>query len=132
MPTRTATPTPTQTPALSTIEGYVWEDRDRNGQWDAGEKGISGQKLVLDPPFTPQMGRYNQFTMTDSNGHYRFESVSPGTHFVGLLEVPMNHWPTTSTRVKVLSTVHETVFVSFGLYRLPPVSYLPLVQKGKE
>ena len=124
--------TPTETPALSTIEGYVWEDQDRDGQRDAGEKGISGQKLVLDPPFTLQMGGHHQFTMTDTSGHYRFENVSPGTHLVELWEVPMNHWPTTSTSVKVLTTVHETMFVSFGLYQLPPVSYLPLVQRGEE
>jgi hypothetical protein len=141
MPTRTATPTPTvtstpgvkptQTPALSTIEGYAWEDLDGDGWRDQGETGIPGQKASLDAPFAWALGVRQHFTMTDAQGHYQFKNVSPGGHLVRI-RVPMNHWPTTSSSVKVLTTVHETVFVDFGLYRLLPVSYLPLVQRGKK
>ena len=140
-PTRTPTPTttvtstpgvkPTQTPALSTIEGYAWEDLDGDGWRDPGETGIPGQKVSLDAPFAWALGVRQHFTMTDARGHYQFENVSPGGHLVRI-RVPINHWPTTSSSVKVLTIVHETVFVDFGLYRLLPVSYLPLVQRGKK
>ena len=51
-PTRTSTPghVPTPTPFLSTIAGYVWEDQNRNGGRDAGEPGLAGVKVALDPP----------------------------------------------------------------------------------
>ena len=140
-PTRTPTPTttvtstpgvkPTQTPALSTIEGYAWEDLDGDGWRDPGETGIPGQKVSLDAPFAWALGIRQHFTMTDAQGHYQFENVSPGGHLVRI-RVLTNHWPTTSSSVKVLTTVHETVFVDFGLYRLLPVSYLPLVQRAKK
>ena len=121
--------TPIETPTLSTIEGYVWEDQDRNGQRDEGERGIPGQKVTLDPGFVQALGVRKERTVTTGvHGYYRFEDVVPGGHVIRVQD-PAGHWPTTSTTVKILTALHQTVPVSFGFYRPPPVLYLPLMLK---
>ena len=120
--------TPTEAPTLSTIEGYVWEDQDRNGQRDEGERGIPGAKLTLDPGSVQALGLSEARAVTDAHGYYRFEDVVPGVHVIRVQD-PAGHWPTTSTEVEVLTALHQTVPVSFGFYRPPAVMYLPLMLK---
>src|SRR5690606_24630516 len=40
----------TSQPASTTqpgINGFVWNDLNRNGQWDAGENGLAGREVIL-------------------------------------------------------------------------------------
>lgn len=132
-PTEAVTPTktPVSTPVLSTIAGHVWEDEDRDGQRGSGERGIPGQKVTLDPGFIQVLTMGERGTVTDAHGYYQFRDVAPGVHVLKA-QCPAGYWPTTSTRVKVLVDLHQTVEVSFGFYRPPVMLYLPLVQWGKE
>lgn len=131
-PTATATwtpsgPSPTPTPALSAIDGYVWEDANRNGWRDAGEKGIPGLRVTLDPTLARALRVRGQRTViTDANGYYRLDDVAPGEHLV-LVENPAGVWPTTPVTVSTATAWHQTVQVHFGFYRPPAVRFFPLI-----
>ena len=132
-PTATATrtpipgPSPTWTPAFSAIDGYVWKDANRNGWQDAGEKGIPGLRVTLDPTLARTLGaRGGRTVITDANGYYRLDDVAPGEHLL-LVEDLAGAWPTTPVTVSTATKLHQTVQVHFGFYRPPAVRYLPLM-----
>jgi uncharacterized repeat protein (TIGR01451 family) len=126
-PSATASPTGTPTPVLSTIEGVVWEDQDRNGQRDANEPGIAGLTVLLDPASAQASGaRKEESVITDADGRYRFVDVVPGTHVIRVQD-PARYWPTTSITVEITTALHQTARANFGFYRAPEAFYLPLV-----
>jgi hypothetical protein len=128
-PTTPATATPTATPALSTIEGRVWDDGNRNGIRDEGEGGIAGLRLTLDPAAVGRLrSATERTTMTDADGYFRFADVPPGAHTLRA-ENPAGRWPTTPLQVNTATALHQTVPVSFGFYAPPVIRYLPLVAR---
>jgi uncharacterized repeat protein (TIGR01451 family) len=60
----------------ATISGFVYDDRDNNGQKEVGEAGIAGVQMQL--VGTDSLGNAVSLTATtDSNGLYTFSSVPP-------------------------------------------------------
>jgi uncharacterized repeat protein (TIGR01451 family) len=57
---------------------YVWEDTNKNGQQDAGEKPIGGVDVML----MDGSGAMISSTKTDANGLYMFDYLPPGTYSV--------------------------------------------------
>jgi hypothetical protein len=57
------------------IEGWVFNDANLNGSFDAGELGVEGIKVRLEDGST---------VTTDKNGRYQFPSVGAGKHVVSL------------------------------------------------
>lgn len=59
------------------VEGHVFDDRDGDGQYDAGERGFRGVRIaVLDGPTGNILADANGATIevqTDAEGHFRFE-----------------------------------------------------------
>jgi len=58
------------------IGDRVWEDRNSNGIQDDGEPGIKGVKVILSDADDVQI----RSRTTDSEGHYCFCSLKPGTY----------------------------------------------------
>lgn len=119
------TATPTLTPAASAIEGFAWEDQDRDGVRDANESGIAGLRIILDPAPVAAGSRYwDASTVTDARGYYRFGSVAVGIHTLKI-EDRARWWPSTVTVVDASTTSHQTVRRDFGFFRPPVLRYLP-------
>ncbi|MBI4871032.1 MAG: DUF11 domain-containing protein, partial [Candidatus Riflebacteria bacterium] len=57
------------------IVGRVYHDNDRNGAWDAADKGVQGVRIYLDD---------GTFVITDREGKYHFEGVLEGQRAVKL------------------------------------------------
>ncbi|MGV3710768.1 MAG: SdrD B-like domain-containing protein, partial [Gemmatimonas sp.] len=62
-------------PTTGAIGSYVWNDENKNGIQDSGEKGISGRTVTL-------TGAANRTTTTDSYGKYSFTGLNAGTYTV--------------------------------------------------
>ena len=85
--------------------------------------------MSLDPPAGWLGSGGSQFAMSDGQGYYRFENVAPGSHIVDARR-PARWWASTASRLKVPSSLHETIWVDFGFYRPQASLYLPLVWAG--
>jgi serine-aspartate repeat-containing protein C/D/E len=131
-PTASATPTPTMTPtttpSLAIVEGFVWEDQNRDGQHDPNDPGIAGLTITLRGA-TAQHRSINEtrVTITDASGHYEFTHVTPGDYVIQT-EVPPRYWPTTSSSVTITLTLQQTAEINFGLYRALVIQYLPIIR----
>jgi hypothetical protein len=64
-------------PEKATVGNYVWFDTDGNGTQGAIENGVSGITVTLLLAGVPVAT-----TITDANGYYKFENVTPGTYSV--------------------------------------------------
>lgn len=81
---RTAQPDASATGAPGAVEGFVFEDRNRNGVFDAGDVRLSDQTvLVTNPSASERMASVT----TDSEGHFRFAEL-PGEEVRVSLQVP--------------------------------------------
>ena len=75
--------------ASSDLGGFVWNDVDRDGIQDAGEVGLSGNKVDLyyvsgPAPVSQELqgGAPLATTTTNSSGLYSFMALDPGTYYV--------------------------------------------------
>ena len=66
------------------IAGFVFEDRDRNGTFDASDARMPRQTVVLTNPESTEQIRS---VTTDSTGVFRFGGLPPGDYRV-TLEIP--------------------------------------------
>ena len=64
------------------IDGYVYNDTNRNGVRDAGEPGLPGYTLTMRRRENSLMDRGSTVISTDANGYYKFESAYPMTQFL--------------------------------------------------
>ncbi|HDJ7690657.1 TPA: carboxypeptidase regulatory-like domain-containing protein, partial [Staphylococcus aureus] len=71
---------------------YVWEDTNKNGVQDKGEKGISGVTVTL----KDENDKVLQTVTTDENGKYQFTDLKNGTYKVEF-ETPSGYTPTSVT-----------------------------------
>ncbi len=62
---------------LARVRGRVYEDRNLNGVFDAGERGL--------PDVRVQIGNGNRVVTTDSQGKYEIDNLIPGTQTVSLV-----------------------------------------------
>ncbi len=69
------------------LSGFVYHDRDNDGQREPGEEGIANVELQLVDGNGNSLGRT---TRTDENGFYEFTNLTPGTY--GVVEVHPEGW----------------------------------------
>ncbi|KKK71189.1 hypothetical protein LCGC14_2916420, partial [marine sediment metagenome] len=81
-------------PDPGAIHGTAFEDLDGDGIHDAEEPGIAGQKVYLDQNRNDWPDAGEPFRITDSNGTYGFEDLSPAVYTVA--EAPQFPWEQTS------------------------------------
>ncbi len=72
------------------IGDRVWEDRNANGQQDAGENGIAGATVRLYTCVNNAPGVLIAQTTTDANGNYAFTNLMPGDYIVAF-ETPTGY-----------------------------------------
>jgi hypothetical protein len=124
------TVTPTPTPVLATIYGYVWRDDDHDGHGDEGEPGMGGVEVIFSPSAARVLSiRKERIAYTDAAGFFRFIDVVPGQYVVRLVR-PVAHIPTTPYSLVLSLGLHQTVLVNFGFYPAPFVRYLPAAQRS--
>jgi len=129
-PTSTPTFTPTPTPSTGVVEGHVWNDMNRDGQLEQGEPGLPDRHLRLAPVSSTQSLRERE-AITDADGFYRFDGVSPGTYLLTLF-AQGGDYPTTQTVVDVQVGANVVVEKNFGLYILSEHIYHPVVVRRAE
>ncbi|AOW18819.1 hypothetical protein LPB03_15770 [Polaribacter vadi] len=66
---------------LGSIGDTVWFDTDGDGLKDAGENGLGGATVTLDPG-TPSNSADDVTTTTDANGNYLFDNLPAGVYTV--------------------------------------------------
>jgi hypothetical protein len=64
------------------LDGYVFDDLNRNGVRDPGEQGLSGYTLTLRRRDNTLMDRGSTAVTTDATGYYRFEAGYPMTQWL--------------------------------------------------
>lgn len=69
------------------VFGSVFEDRDYNGAWDAGEPGLPGFAVELSDAF----GNPVAIAITDGIGGYSFADVTPGQGY-SIAVTPQSMW----------------------------------------
>ncbi|MFO0915992.1 MAG: SdrD B-like domain-containing protein [Pirellulales bacterium] len=68
-----------QQPALASLAGHVYEDRNTNGQREPGEPGL-GQVLIRAVPINTVEPQAVREVMTGADGSYRFDGLMPGEY----------------------------------------------------
>ena len=82
----TLSPTKTAKVVASTIGDFVWNDKNRNGRQDRGERGVAGVKVLLEG--TDKHGtKVRVTTVTDSKGKYLFTSSSQSGQSAGIRDL---------------------------------------------
>ena len=90
MPTPTPTVTVSPTPRGCSISGRVFEDVDRDDQYDPGEDlPIAAAQVVV----SDSGGRFVQQQTTDSQGHFAFSALGVQDYRVRLGVLPPGYWP---------------------------------------
>ena len=66
----------------NSISGAVWNDTDLDGKIETDERGLQGWKVYLDQNQNQQHDEFEQYTLSDLNGHYRFFDLESGEYNV--------------------------------------------------
>jgi hypothetical protein len=98
---------------FGTIEGVVFNDLDRNGSYDDGEKGVAHVRVTLDAERSAEV---------DADGRYVFKNVPAGPHAITIDERSVPAWWDIGART---TTIVEVV------KRHTATSSFPLVQLGR-
>lgn len=77
----------TQTPRPASVGGFVYLDANGSGKKDAGEKGIAGVRVRLEPIDTIQPQK-PLTTTTGADGSYEFTGVMPGRYRIVEMDQP--------------------------------------------
>ncbi len=106
-------------------EGYVFDDANRNGTKDPGEKGVPNFTLTLRKRENNLTDRGQNTVTTDANGHYYFESGYPwGEWFI--LEAYDDRYYTTGVTYQADNEKQPTTVKGAGV----DVSTLPIIGLG--
>jgi len=126
-PTATVSSTPSSTPSTAWIEGFIWEDRNRDWQFDVGEEPLANVRVTLTAVGLAELGDGwgSQETWSRYDGWYCFEVVAPGRYSVSV-DLPPGYFATTDERVWLAVEPKDFHQVDFGLRPLYRVG-LPLV-----
>ncbi|MEP7133556.1 MAG: SdrD B-like domain-containing protein [Chloroflexota bacterium] len=123
------------------VEGYVWNDANRDGLQEAGEVGIENVTVNL----YDSSNVLADTTLTDPNGLYQFNSLTPGDYYVsfvrpaGYLISPQGkgrddavdsdaHVLTGKTALKTFVAGGNTLNWDVGFYKL--INFLGNVKPG--
>ncbi len=121
-PTPTPSPTATPTPGLAGVEGYVYEDLNRNGVRDAGERPLSGVRMNLYRADRSLLA----VRFTDADGYYLFAGLEPGTYIVEEIDPP-GYTSSTFNEVQVSVPPGLILTLNFGDYPAPTPTPTPTV-----
>lgn len=75
-------------PAPGEIHGSLWNDLDSDGQWDASETPLQSWTVYLDQNKNSQLDAGELSTVTNANGNYTFQNLTPGTYTVAQVLKP--------------------------------------------
>ena len=106
----TATPTPTV--ANAQVVGFVFEDKNKNGQFDGADVRLGSQTvLVTNPSATKRI----QEVTTDASGSFGFAGLADGEYRVSL-QIPTSYRRTTDDSLTLKVTAKQTASeVQFGI-----------------
>ncbi|HQR29098.1 MAG TPA: SdrD B-like domain-containing protein, partial [Anaeromyxobacteraceae bacterium] len=104
------------------IEGYVFEDTNRNGVMDPGERGIPGYTLTMRKRENSLMDRGATVVTTDASGHYVAENAYPMTQWL-VLEAYDDQFYTTGVTYQADNQPTPTTHKGAGV----DVSVLPII-----
>jgi len=102
------------------ITGFKFEDTNKDGKWNFGEKGLEGWEITLtkkdesEPMATAK---------TDKNGAFVFENLKPGKYIV--CEIQQDGWVQTAPASgceELWVKAGDREFVKFGNFKLGKVS----------
>jgi hypothetical protein len=96
------------------ISGYVFEDKNRNGLFDAGEERLGSQTVIVTNPTATK--RLHDAT-TDASGSFRFADLRDGEYRVSVM-VPEGFDRTNDDSFSVMVLGNQPMTeVHFGLAR---------------
>jgi len=107
------------------LEGYVFEDKNRNGVKDAGEPGIPGITLTMRKRENSLMDRGATLVTTDASGRYYMENAYPMTQWL-VMEAYDDRWYTTGVTFQADNQPAPTTILGAGV----DVSVLPVIGLG--
>jgi hypothetical protein len=64
------------------LAGFTFDDTNKNGKFDTGEKKTSGKTVFLDTNGNNKLDSGEKSAVTDSGGNYKFSSLRVGTYHV--------------------------------------------------
>ena len=96
--------------ATYSISGRVFEDKNCNGQQNAGDVGIAGVTMTLTPG--------SLTTSTAANGNYSFSGLSNGTYVVKETD-PSAYCSTTPNKKTIKISGKNVTNQNFGDSKLP-------------
>jgi len=99
---------------------------NQDGVHQAGEPGIPGVPITLNPTVVTALSLVSYHAITDQDGFYQMLSVVPGRYILTVIPPP-GAIPTTPVEVTVDVGANTTVSINIGFYVLPYRRYFPLV-----
>ena len=123
-PTSTASPSPTATvtPGYGTMQGFVWNDADGDGQFDYGERMLAGAMVVVTDAGGQQVGYYE----TAADGIYVIQLPAPAVYTVTEYDPP-GYSSTTPSSWQDHLMPGGSVERNFG--DRPSPCFLPIIRK---
>jgi hypothetical protein len=98
---------------IYSIGGMVFNDTDKNGQFNGADNPFVGATVVLND----QSGLPLSFAVTNTNGNYNFASIANGSYTVNLV-LPVGFTNTTKTVVPITIAGVNASGVNFGIFQL--------------
>jgi hypothetical protein len=106
-------------------EGFVFNDTNRNGVKDTGEKGVPNFTLTLRKRDNSLMDRGQTTAVTDANGRYFFEAGYPTGEW-NVMEAYSDSFYTTGVTYQTDNQTHATTVKGAGV----DISVLPIIGLG--
>lgn len=107
------------------VEGYVFNDTNRNGKKDPGEAGVPNFGLTVRARSNNLIDRGSAATTTDQSGHYILHQVYPLTQWL-VLEAYDDRYYTTGVTYQADNQPDPTTILGHGV----DVSVLPIIGIG--
>ncbi len=104
------------------LEGYVFDDANRNGVMDPGEKGLPNYTLTMRKRENSLMDRGATVVTTDANGHYEMVNAYPITQWLVMEAYDDLHY-TTGVTFQADNQPAPTTHLGAGV----DVSVLPII-----
>jgi hypothetical protein len=104
------------------LEGYVFNDLNRNGIRDAGEPGLANFPVAMRKRENSLMDRGAVLVTTDATGHYYMENAYPITQWL-IMEAYSDLYYTTGVTYQADNQPEPTTIVGAGV----DVSVLPII-----
>jgi len=114
--------TPMLTGWFTRVEGFVFEDLNKNGIMDPGEPGVPNYLVVLRDRDNSEIDRMSIATTTEMDGYYVFEKAYPMTSWM-VLEAYNDRYYSTGFTYQVDNQPQETTILGGGV----DIGFLPVL-----